>query len=74
MNRKLAVQINYMVGSMLLEFTKRLGPIPEFDPSILSDTYEEMQKIRHQISETLLDYIDAEEEESMKECTCKKIT
>lgn len=68
MKRKAGVHINYLVGSMMLLFVRNLGPIPSFDsiPDLkVLETYNEMEKIRQQISETILDSIDSEEEEEV---------
>jgi hypothetical protein len=62
MNRALAVSINYMVGSMMLEFTRHMGPIPRDGNTKLTQTYAAMEKIRKEISLCLIDHIDAEEE------------
>jgi hypothetical protein len=62
MNKALAVAINYMVGSMMLEFARGLGPIPPNGSSKLTMTYKSMEKIRKEISDTLIDHIDAQEE------------
>jgi hypothetical protein len=69
MKRAEGVAINYLVGSMMVAFLRELGPIPSKRPNDhdtpVRRAYNEMEKIREQISETLLDYIDADEEEKI---------
>jgi hypothetical protein len=75
MKRAEGVRINFLVGSMMLAFVRNMGPIPSHGnvPNAkLLQTYNDMEAIREQISETILDYLDAEEEEKVmreeKEC------
>jgi hypothetical protein len=69
MNPTVAVKINYLVGSMMLEFVRRFGPIrPNEDPSSkASEVYYHMEEKRKEISETLIDYLDANEEQKVIE-------
>ena len=67
-----AIEINFLVGSMMLEFAKRLGPIPlDVDGvSRIAETYDEMERIRTHISEVLLN--SNTEQKVTEECQCKK--
>lgn len=64
-----ALQVNFLVGSMMLEFAKKLGPIPLDVDNVnaVVQTYDEMERIRKRISEILLDYVDSTEEPEVKE-------
>ena len=64
MKPSLAVRIDYLVGNMMIQLVKRLGPIDD-DTTSVSEVYFQMDLIRKQISETLIDHLDAQEESTV---------
>jgi hypothetical protein len=65
MKPSLAVRINYLVGTMMIEFVKRLGPLDEDRNTKVTDAYFHMNLLRKEISDTLIDHLDAEEESTV---------
>jgi hypothetical protein len=65
MKPALAVKINYLIGSMMIEYVRHLGPISDDDDTRVSQAYFKLNLIRQEISNNLMDYLDAQEESTV---------
>lgn len=61
MRSSLAVQIDHLVSTMMIELVKGIGSVDQKINPGMSDTYVKMESIRQEISTALMDHLDTQE-------------